>query len=221
MRKVIVNWSSGKDAAYALYKIAQEAPAALQLRLVTTASQQHQSVSMHDTSLELVQRQANALNIELDVVYLDYSLNMSDYPEKMQKYWDSMLDKGYCWSVFGDIALEQLKTLRESQLHKIGVKAVFPLWNIPSSVLVNQMIELGFKMLVICVNDQYLDKSFLGRNLDKEFLKDLPDHVDPCGENGEFHTFVYDGPVFNTPVCFQKSKVHYKQIEFRNMVIGF
>lgn len=113
-------------------------------------------------------------------------------------------------SIFGDILLDDLKAHRENQLSFVGVNAIFPLWNTPTSILIKKIIESGIKAIVICVNETYLDKSFIGRTIDKQFVDDLPENVDPCGENGEFHTFVYDSPNFSEPVLFELGEVIYK-----------
>ena len=209
MKKAILNWSTGKDAAYALYKIQLKGDYKLE-RLVTTVNDKVKRVSMHGVKEELLLRQVEALGMEGDIIYLDENMNMLDYETQIMQYWEESRNAGVKNSIFGDILLEDLKAHRERQLSSVGVNAVFPLWNIPTSELVNEIIEVGIKAIVICVNETFLDKSFIGRTIDKQFVEDLPENVDPCGENGEFHTFVYDGPNFIESVPFEKGDIVYK-----------
>ena len=129
-----------------------------------------------------------------------------------------MLDKvntlkaaGCSKAIFGDIFLEDLKIYREQKLKEAGIECIFPLWQIDTNELIKEFIDAGFKAVVVCVNEQYLDESFCGRMIDKSFVNDLPSTVDVCGENGEFHSFVFDGPVFNQPIQFTKGDVVYKK----------
>lgn len=209
MKKAIVNWSTGKDAAYALYSVQLEGIYDV-VRLVTTVNESVERVSMHGIRQELLMRQVAALNLPVDILYLNESVSMADYEAQISSYWERTIAQGVQHSIFGDILLEDLKRHRETQLAKVNVKAVFPLWDIPTSTLINNMIEAGFKAIVVCVNEAFLDKSFIGRTIDKQFVDDLPENVDPCGENGEFHTFVYDGPNFIKPVPFEIGEVVYK-----------
>lgn len=209
MEKAVLNWSTGKDAAYALCKVQLEGVYSVE-RLITTVNEKVKRVSMHGVREELLLRQIKALGIDGDIVYLNESINMVDYETQIKEYWHKSKNVGIKNSVFGDILLEDLKTHRKKQLSKIGVTAVFPLWDRPTSELVNEIIQIGIKAIVICVNEAYLDKSFIGRTIDKQFVDDLPENVDPCGENGEFHTFVYDSPNFSEPVSFELGEVVYK-----------
>jgi uncharacterized protein (TIGR00290 family) len=121
--------------------------------------------------------------------------------------------KGAIASIFGDIFLEDLRTYRESKLSELNLNGIFPLWKAPTDKLIREFIELGFKTITTCVNEKYLDKSFVGRVIDENFLNDLPKNVDPCGENGEFHTFVFDGPIFKQPILFDKGEIVYRKYE--------
>jgi len=114
--------------------------------------------------------------------------------------------KGVTASVFGDIFLEDLRKYREDKLAELNLKGVFPLWKIPTDKLIREFIDSGFKAITTCVNDKYLDKSFVGRIIDDDFLNDLPDGVDPCGENGEYHSFVFDAPFFSKPIEIEKGE---------------
>ncbi|MEX2336475.1 MAG: diphthine--ammonia ligase [Fulvivirga sp.] len=202
MKKAYINWSSGKDAAFALYKVQKEDEFDVQ-KLVSTVNTETNRVSMHGLRVELMQQQANAIGIPLQLIQLDGNVSMQTYNELMGIETKKLLDEGFNYSIFGDIFLEDLREYRERQLGEKGIKAVFPLWKKDTLQMMQEFLKAGFKAIVVCVNASKLDKSFCGRLLDESFLKDLPSDVDPCGENGEFHTFVYDGPIFSKPVNFE------------------
>lgn len=206
MKKAYLNWSSGKDAAYALYKIKQAGDYDIQ-SLVTTVNTEFDRVSMHGVRKELLQLQAHSLGLPLHIIGLDGNLGMKDYNRVMQSETKKLMDKGFTQSVFGDIFLEDLKTYREAQLSKMDIKAVFPLWKLDTAHLIKDFIAAGFKAIVVCVNAKFLDESFCGRIIDQQFLNDLPEGVDSCGENGEFHSFVFDGPIFENPIKFKVGEI--------------
>jgi uncharacterized protein (TIGR00290 family) len=149
-----------------------------------------------------VERQAQALGLPLRWLRLPEQVPMPVYERMMADTLTAFRAQQYNHSVFGDIFLEDLKAFREKNLAKTGMQGVFPLWKRDSRQLVEEFIELGFKAVVVCVNAKHLDASFAGRPLDHDFLRDLPPGVDPCGENGEYHSFVYDGPLFRQPIQF-------------------
>lgn len=210
MKKAYLNWSSGKDAAFALYKIQQEAELSI-TKLVTTVNSESNSVSMHNLDVQLLKQQAEHLGIELHLIKLPAGdVSMVDYNKIMKDAVTSLKNEGFRISVFGDIFLEDLKRYREEKLQEIGMKAVFPLWKLDTKELLLDFIAKGFKAITICVNAKVLSKDFCGRIIDKDFVDSLPDGVDPCGENGEFHTFVFDGPIFSTPVSYIKGEVYKK-----------
>lgn len=203
--KAFMNWSSGKDAALALYKIQQEASIPIEL-LLTTVNTVNNRVSMHGLRTELLLKQAEAIGLPLKIISLNGQMSMVDYNLVMETTMNALKADGFSHSIFGDIFLEDLKAYRLEQLEKVNLKAVFPLWKKHTNELAQTIIETGFKAIVVCTNSQVLDRSFCGRNYDQQFLKDLPPNVDPCGENGEFHSFVYDGPNFSRPVPIKKGK---------------
>ncbi len=209
MKQAILNWSTGKDAAYSLYLLQQSKEYEV-VRLTTTVQQQFGRVSMHGIRRDLLLRQVHAVGLPVDVVELPNPLSTRDYELLMRAHCCKYRDEGILHHVFGDILLEDLKAFREQQLSQLGLIGVFPLWNKPTKPLLQEMIEAGFKAIVVCVNETFLDQTFLGRTIDDQFLNDLPEGVDPCGENGEFHTFVYDGPIFVKKLEFQIGEVVYK-----------
>lgn len=202
MKKAFLNWSSGKDAAFALYKIRQGSEYSVE-KLVTTLNIDHNRISMHGLRKELLLQQVASIGLPLHIIELNGEVSMKKYNELMRAECQKLLKEGFSHSIFGDIFLEDLKDYREQQLAEIGLKGVFPLWKLNTAKLIQDFLKAGFKAIVVCTNSKVLDDSFCGRIIDKQFLKDLPDKVDPCGENGEFHSFVFDGPIFTEPVKFQ------------------
>ncbi|WP_347053392.1 diphthine--ammonia ligase [Flavobacterium olei] len=212
LRKAIFNWSSGKDSALALYKILQNTDYEIEC-LLTSVNKEYQRISMHGIRVDLLQEQAKNIGIPLKVLEVPEMPTMEIYEKVMTETLLEIKQHGITHSIFGDIFLEDLRVYRENQLEKIGLKGVFPLWKIPTKNLIQEFISLGFKTIVVCVNEKYLDKSFVGRIIDQDFINDLPKNVDVCGENGEFHTFTFDGPIFSNPVDFEIGEIVYRKYE--------
>ncbi|MBD8083706.1 Dph6-related ATP pyrophosphatase [Chryseobacterium caseinilyticum] len=204
--KAIFNWSSGKDSALALYKILKEDHFEV-TSLLTSINKDFQRISMHGVHVSLLEKQAESLNLDLIKMEIPKEPSMKEYQDIMLKTMKGIRSQGVTHSVFGDIFLEDLKQYREKQLDTIGMNAVFPLWQQNTTDLIHEFLGLGFKTIVTCVNETYLDKSFAGRIIDDNFIKDLPDNVDPCGENGEFHTFTFDGPIFKNKIDFEVGEI--------------
>ena len=211
-QKALFNWSSGKDSALALYKILQNKDFKIEC-LLTSVNKQYQRISMHGIRLELLQNQAESIGIPLKILEVPEMPTMEVYEQVMTKTLTELKQNGICNSIFGDIFLEDLREYRENQLAKIGLNGVFPIWKIPTQDLIQEFISLGFKTIVVCVNEKYLDKSFVGRVIDQDFINDLPENVDVCGENGEYHTFVFDGPIFSKPIDFEIGEIVYRKYE--------
>ena len=211
-KKALLNWSSGKDSALALYKILQNPDFEISC-LLTSVNQEFQRISMHGVRVELLEQQAKSIGIPLEIMQIPEMPTMEVYENVMQETLTKLKNQGITHSVFGDIFLEDLRKYREDQLSKIGFEAVFPLWKIPTSDLIQEFIRLRFKTIVVCVNEKFLDKSFVGRIIDSDFIADLPENVDVCGENGEFHTFTFDGPIFSTPIAFEIGEIVYRKYE--------
>jgi len=218
--KAIFNWSSGKDSAMALYKTLQEDKFDIQC-LMTSINAQNDRISMHGVRTTLLEKQAASIGIPLHKLLLPEMPSMEVYTEIVGNAMKQFKTDGVEYSIFGDIFLEDLKLYRENQLVKVGLSAVFPIWKQSTKQLMENFIDAGFKAIVVCVDDRCLDKSFVGRLLDKEFLQDIPENVDPCGENGEYHSFVFDGPLFSKPIEFTKGEVVYKTYEQAEKSYGF
>lgn len=204
--KSFFNWSGGKDSMLALYHILNNRNYSIE-KLLTNINERYHRVSMHGVREELLEQQVAALRIPLQKLTLSDEPSMEEYEEKVMQAINELKQEKFSHSVFGDIFLEDLKRYRETQSSKAGIITVFPLWKRDTAELIHEFMDLGFKTIVVCVNEKYLDKSFCGRIIDKNFINDLPPNVDVCGENGEFHTFVFDGPLFTSPVIFKKGEI--------------
>lgn len=209
-RKAVFNWSGGKDSALALHKTIQSGDPDISC-LLTTVNESFGRVSMHGVRSELLERQAKNIGIPLRKVMLPEMPDMPTYETIMGQHLLSLKAEGIDAAVFGDIFLEDLRKYREDKMSEIGMKCMFPIWKIPTQQLIHEFIDLGFKAVTVCVDERFLDMSFAGRIIDGAFVRDLPKNVDPCGENGEFHSFVYDGPIFKKPVAFSTGEIVHRK----------
>jgi uncharacterized protein (TIGR00290 family) len=212
MIKSIFNWSGGKDSALALYHVLKDRDYRIE-SLITTINQDKDRISMHGVRRTLLKKQAESLGIPLHEVLLCEMPSMEEYGNKMRTMFNKFKEQNISHSIFGDIFLEDLRAYRDKNLAEIGMQAHYPLWNIDTYKLFNEFITLGFRAIIVCVNIKYLDESYLGRELDHGFLNELPANVDPCGEHGEYHTFVFDGPLFNVPIDFTLGEKVFKSYE--------
>ena len=210
--KAIFNWSSGKDSALALYKILQEEEYDI-IGLLTSINTQYQRISMHGVRVLLLEAQAESIGLPLHKLEIPEMPTMEVYDEVMKNKMLELQSAGVTHSVFGDIFLEDLRKYREEKLAVADIDGVFPLWKKDTSALIQEFLSLGFKTIVTCVNERYLDQSFVGRIIDEQFINDLPDNVDVCGENGEFHTFTFDGPIFSQPIAFEIGEIVHRKYE--------
>ena len=195
----IFNWSGGKDSSLALYHILQQGDFEIGT-LLTSVNQAFGRISMHGVREELLERQAELLDLPLHKLYVPEQPTMSEYETLMRAALDGFVADGYTHSIFGDIFLEDLKDYREQKLAEVNLKGHFPLWKRDTKELLQEFLDLGFKTVIVCCKAELLDESFAGRIIDQSFIDDLPEGVDVCGENGEFHTFVFDGPIFKEPI---------------------
>lgn len=202
MEKVVLSWSSGKDSALALYEIRRRQDCQV-AALLTTVTEEYDRVSMHGVRRALLEQQARALGLPLHQVILTPNATNEEYEARMREALLRCQAEGVSAVVFGDIFLADLRRYREENLARIGMKAVFPLWQSDTAELMQQWLELGFRAVTTCVDTTALGREFVGREIDQPFLASLPATADPCGENGEFHSFVYDGPVFASRIRFE------------------
>lgn len=203
------NWSGGKDSAMALHKMLQDPQFNIEA-LLTNVNSDTDRISMHGVRRSLLQKQAESIQIPLHTIELNSSPSLKEYEAVVDEKLLGLKKEGLDTAVFGDIFLEDLRSYRENHFSKSDIETIFPLWGHNTKELMRAFIEEGFKAVVVCVKSELLDESFVGRELDDDFIESLPDNVDPCGENGEFHTFVYDGPIFTKAIPFEKGEVVFK-----------
>ena len=203
---ILFCWSGGKDSAMALYTLLQQNSVSI-VSLLTTVTEGYERISMHGVRRELLHRQAASLRMPLHEVFIPPQCANAIYEARMEGAMRRYLSQGIHRVAFGDIFLEDLRLYREQNLARVGMQALFPIWKRDTRDLVGKFCALGFRSIVVCVDSRVLDPSFAGRELDASFVDDLPPNVDPCGENGEFHTFVFDGPIFAEPVRFTLGEI--------------
>jgi len=199
--KVIFAWSGGKDSAMALYELKRTDNYEISA-LLTTVTEDYDRISMHGVRRVLLEQQAKSLGLPLEKIYLTKNASNEEYEAKMRDKLVDYQSMGVLSVVFGDIFLEDLKKYREGNLSKIGMKGIFPIWKKDTTGLSHRFIDLGFKAVITCVDSNVLDKRFVGVPYNKQFLREIPSTIDPCGENGEFHSFVYEGPIFRERISF-------------------
>jgi uncharacterized protein (TIGR00290 family) len=199
MTRIALSWSSGKDSAWSLHLLRQD-PSIEVVALVTTLNEQFDRVAMHAVPRELLELQAESVGVPLWTVPLPWPCSNEQYEARMRDLCTRALDAGVHAMAFGDLFLADIRAYREKQLAGTGLEPLFPVWQIPTADLARTMIAAGLRAKVTCVDPKILPKDFAGRDFDSQFLKDLPVTVDPCGENGEFHSFVYLAPGFRHPI---------------------
>ena len=196
---ILLSWSGGKDSSLALYEIQKSGKYQI-VSLITTVTKEFNRVSMHGLRTVLLEQQAASINIPLEKVFITKNAANDEYESNFNETLIRFKEAGIKQVVFGDLYLEDIKKYREALLKKIDIECIFPVWKRDTTKLAREFIDLGFKAIVICVDSNVLSKEFARREYNEEFLNDLPKGIDPCGENGEFHTFAYDGPIFKKPI---------------------
>ncbi len=213
--KAVFNWSGGKDSTLALYKVLKECDFEV-VSLLTTLNEKYNRISMHGVRALLLEQQAESIGIPLRKIMLPEIADMDTYTAIMGKETAELKKKGVSAFIYGDLFLEDIRKYREKQLSGSGIRPEFPVWNYPTRQAAHDFINLGFKAVLTSVDASKLDKTFAGRLFDKSLLLDLPPGVDPCGENGEFHTFVFDGPIFSKPVSFSLGETLHKTYKLKD-----
>jgi uncharacterized protein (TIGR00290 family) len=206
MKNILLSWSSGKDSVWALHLLSQQKDIRI-AALVTTFNSAANRVAMHAVRRSLVEAQAERVGLPLWPVELPWPCSNAQYEEIMRKVWQRAVDERIAAVAFGDLFLEDIRAYRERQLEGTGLEPLFPVWKIPTDQLAREMIAAGVKATLTCVDPAKLDKSYAGRDFDLALLQSLPAQIDPCGENGEFHTFVHDAPVFDRSINVQTGEV--------------
>jgi uncharacterized protein (TIGR00290 family) len=206
LKKVLLSWSSGKDSVWALHLLQQQ-PDVQVAALVTTFNSAANRVAMHAVRRALVEAQAQRVGIPLWAVDLPWPCSNLEYEERMRAVCQRASAEDITAVAFGDLFLQDIRDYRMQQLQGTGLEALFPVWQIPTAQLARDMIAAGVKAKLTCVDPAKLQKTFAGRDYDLRLLEDLPPAIDPCGENGEFHTFVYSAPVFSSPISVQTGEI--------------
>jgi uncharacterized protein (TIGR00290 family) len=198
-KKTLMSWSTGKDSAWTYYQL-QKNSAYDVVGLLCTVNQKFARTAMHGVRIELLKLQAQMLDMPLDIVEIPYPCTNSAYEQIMSDYIQKVKKQDINYFAFGDLFLEDIRDYRIKQLENTGIEAVFPIWNTNTKILAQQIINEGFETIITCIDSKKLDKSFVGRLYNQSFLDDLPENIDPCGENGEFHTFVFNAPMFEQKI---------------------
>ncbi|MEW6212915.1 MAG: diphthine--ammonia ligase [Acidobacteriota bacterium] len=198
---VIVSWSGGKDSLMAMCEILRSENYCV-ASLITTVTRDYDRISMHGVRRELLHRQARALALPLHEVFISRNATNEEYESQMKEALAGYFRRGVRRVVFGDLFLEDIRQYRERLLKSVAMQPLFPIWHRDTSQTVREFLRSGFRAITTCVDAEKLDSSLVGRLIDKDFLASLPRHVDPCGENGEFHSFVFDGPLFDEEIKF-------------------
>jgi len=204
--KILLSWSSGKDSAWALHILRQQHPGAV-AGLLTTINEAVQRVAMHAVRRDVLEAQAAATGLPLRVVPIPDPCSNDEYESRMRVCIDGVIRDEYTHVAFGDLFLEDVRRYRETNLAGTGLTPLFPLWQIPTRQLAQTMIDGGLRARLACVDTRVLDASFAGREFDASLLADLPAGIDPCGEKGEFHTCVYDGPMFTGAIPIETGEM--------------
>jgi uncharacterized protein (TIGR00290 family) len=213
-KKITISWSGGKDSALALYKVLRRQEGQV-IHLHTIINQETRRVGMHGLPESLIDRQAEALGVPLVKGYLASSEDHAAYELLIHEMYTRFANEGITHVVFGDIFLADLKNYRESLLLRHGLVGLFPIWNVPSNTLLDEFVAAGFRTLVCATNELCFEHGILGKVISEDFGKSLPAGTDPCGENGEFHTFLFDGPLLKWPVAWRLGAVVQKTYDYQ------
>lgn len=207
--KAYFNWSSGKDSALALYKAIVENRYEIST-LFTIINAETGHIPMHEIRLDLLKKQSESIGVPLTAFHLRENTSPDEYKQSMEAVMDDFKAKGLGCAIFGDIYMEELRNKRVRNCIQSGIRPVFPLWNRPTAELLREFIDLGFKAVITSVDASVLDESFVGRILDHGLIDSFPAQADIGGEGGEYHSFVFDGPIFRKPVPFRVSATYYR-----------
>ncbi len=206
MKRVLISWSSGKDCAWALHLLRQQPDIEI-VGLLTTINAEFDRVAMHGTRRTILEAQAAAAGLPLWKVPLPWPCSNDDYEQRMAEVCTRAIRERIDAIAFGDLFLRDVRAYREKQLQNTGIEPLFPLWDIPTPELARSMIAGGLRATLVCVDSKQLDPTFAGREFEFDLLEELPPNIDPCGERGEFHSCVYDGPMFSHPIPLEPGEI--------------
>jgi uncharacterized protein (TIGR00290 family) len=200
-KRILLSWSSGKDSAWALHLLRQQSDVEV-AGLLTTVNEQFNRVAMHAVRTELLRRQAECVGLPLQLISLQFPCSNEVYEERMHEAICAAQADGIEGVAFGDLFLAEVRQYRERMMEGTGITPLFPLWGRPTAELAREMTVGGLRAQITCIDPRFLPTTLAGKEYNDDFLDALPDGVDPCGENGEFHSFAFDGPMFSRPVEF-------------------
>lgn len=203
---IALSWSGGKDSNLSLYKLISEGKYEPKY-LLTSVTRDYGRVSIHGIRTDLIETQASRVSRDLDIAYISKNTSNDEYEAVMREKVIKYRMEGIKWVAFGDIFLQDIREYRESRMAREGMGCIFPLWGRNTGDLAEEFIKAGFRAILCSVDSRKLGEKFAGMEFDETLLENLPNNVDPCGENGEFHTFVYDGPTFSRSVLFKKGEI--------------
>jgi uncharacterized protein (TIGR00290 family) len=204
--KILIGWSGGKDSSLAVWQLQQEARWEL-VALVSTITEGYERLSMHGVRVELIRQQAESLGLTLVESRIPLNASNVSYEAALTRTLEPFIEQGVRKMAFGDLFLADIRRYREELLARLGMEAVFPLWQRDTAALSRQFLRAGFRAVVVCVDPRQIAAEFCGREYDERFLEELPASADPCGERGEFHTFVYAGPIFRRPIPVRRGAI--------------
>lgn len=204
-KKVLMSWSTGKDSAWSFYQLQQQPEYEL-VGLFCTINKKFSRTAMHAVRVELLQMQADQIGMPLDIIEIPHPCTDAEYESIMQDFVDDVKKRDVEYFAFGDLYLQDIRDYRVDKLKESGITPIFPLWKQPTDELALEMIRGGLRAVITCVDPKQLNGDFVGREYNQKFLDDLPENVDPCGENGEFHSFVFEAPMFNEPINISVAK---------------
>ena len=205
-KRVMLSWSSGKDAAWTLHTLQHE-PGIELVGLFCTVNKSFDRVAVHGVRIELLVLQAERVGLPLELIEIPYPCSNEIYEKAMSSFIEKAKTLDIDCFAFGDLFLDDIRNYREEQLTGTGITPIFPIWGIPTDELAKTMIRHGLKAVITCLDPKQMPRHFAGREYDESFLNDIPDNVDPCGENGEFHSYVFDGPIFDRPINISVGEV--------------
>ncbi|EDM65631.1 MAG: ATP-binding protein [Moritella sp.] len=206
-QKTLVSWSTGKDAAWTCLQLAND-PAIEIVGIFCSVNAQYQRTAVHSVRIELLQRQAAAMNLPLDIIEIPYPCSNIEYEAIMDAFVEKAKQREVVNFAYGDLFLADIKNYRVNNLKGTGIEAIFPLWELDTQQLANDMLAGGQKAIVTCVDPRRLSADYVGKVFDDAFIASLPEGIDPCGENGEFHTFVFDSPLFSEAIDIKTGELN-------------
>lgn len=208
--RVLVSWSTGKDSAWMLHTLTQD-PNVEVVGLFCTINKHFDRVSLHGVRSELLRQQAEHCGLPLHTIELPFPCSYNDYDVAMRRFIEKAKKENIEYFAFGDLYLGEVRKSREDMLHESGIKPLFPIWGIPTKQLSRDMVLGGLKAVIVCLNPDMIDKNFSGAEYNNDFLDNIPDNIDPCGENGEFHTFAFAGPMFQKDINIIRGETVYRE----------